>query len=197
MKRIAGIILVLALALTAPALMAQNTNTEERGEFGIYADYTRLHHLNNANYWGLGGQLAFNLSRYVQLEGNMAYDFERNFTTTTTTGGTTTFQRTGLRLLSGLFGPKIQTGVGPVKVYGVLKGGFLNFQVNNRPLASGFATQVGTVPGGDTNGVFYPGGGIEFFAGKIGIRAEIGDEMYWDNGVNHNLKFTVGPQIRW
>lgn len=44
---------------------------------------------------------------------------------------------------------------------------------------------------------FYPGGGIELFAKWIGIRAEVGDQMYWENGANHNLKFSVGPQFRW
>jgi hypothetical protein len=44
--------------------------------------------------------------------------------------------------------------------------------------------------------LFYPGGGIELFAGRFGIRAEAGDEMYFDRGANHNLKFTIGPQIR-
>ena len=46
------------------------------------------------------------------------------------------------------------------------------------------------------NGVFYPGGGIEFFLGPIGIRAEAGDEMYFDRGVNNNLRIAVGPTIR-
>jgi hypothetical protein len=48
----------------------------------------------------------------------------------------------------------------------------------------------------DLNGVFYPGGGIEAFAGILGIRAEAGDEMYFENGANHNLKVTVGPVLR-
>lgn len=193
MKRIAtGAIILLALALLAPAVFAQ----EEHGEFGIFADYTRLHHLNDANFWGIGGQVAFNLNRFVQLEGGMAYDFEQNFTTGVP-GVSGSFQRSGLRLLNGLFGPKFQTGVGPVKAFGVLKGGFLNFGVSNKGAVTGFTNQVGTVISGDTNGVFYPGGGVELFAHWIGIRAEVGDEMYFDRGANHNLKFTIGPQFRW
>jgi hypothetical protein len=48
----------------------------------------------------------------------------------------------------------------------------------------------------DLNGAFYAGAGIEAFAGILGVRAEAGDEMYFDNGANHNLKITAGPVIR-
>ena len=94
-------------------------------------------------------------------------------------------------------GQCVETAQGPVKLFAVLKGGFLNFSVTNRAVTAGnFATSVGTVPHGDTNGVFYPGGGVEFFAGRIGLRAEVGDMIYFDNGANHNLKFAVGPMFR-
>ena len=196
MKRIAGLILILALTLlVAPAVFAQQS--EEHGEIGVFADYTRLHHLNDSNFWGPGAQISFNIGKYAQLEGGMAYDLERTFKTSTTSGTTITTTQTGLRLLNGLFGPKIQTAWGPVKVFGVVKGGFLNFAVSNKGAATGFANQVGTVPHGDTNGVLYPGGGVEFFAKWFGVRAEVGDEIYFDNGANHNLKFQVGPVFRW
>ena len=192
MKRIAGI--VLALTLLAPAILAQ----EEHGEVGVFADYTRLHNLSNSNYWGVGGRAAFNLNKFVQLEGSMAYDFERNFTTINTNNGsgTTTFTRSGLRLLDGMFGPKIQTGIGPVKAFVTVKGGFLNFGVSHNGTVSGFTGAVSSVPNGNTNGVLYPGGGVEFFAHWFGIRAEAGDQIYFDNGANHNLKVTFGPQFR-
>jgi hypothetical protein len=193
MKRIVGImILALAVTLLAAPALAQ---TEERGEFEILADYTRLHHFNNANLWGPGGQISFNLGRFVQLEGSMAYDFARN-TICCSTDTATNFTNEWLRLLHGFFGPKFQTGVGPVKAFVVLKGGFLNFSVSNRGAGTGFTNAVGNVTSGDTNGVFYPGGGIEFFAHRIGIRAEVGDEMYFDNGANHNLKIQAGPVFR-
>jgi Outer membrane protein beta-barrel domain len=198
MKRIAGatlIILALALLL-APALLAQ----EEHGEFGVFADYYRFHNLANQNFWGVGGNLAFNLNKYVQVEGTMAYDFERNFTTNSTPlfGTSTNFQRTGFRILDGLFGPKIQTGVGPAKAFFTVKAGFNNFMLNNKGVASGFVNQVSNVPDGDTHFALYPGGGVEFFFGHVfGIRGEVGDEIYWQNGANHNLKIKIGPQFRW
>jgi hypothetical protein len=44
--------------------------------------------------------------------------------------------------------------------------------------------------------VLYPGGGVEFFLGPIGIRMEVGDEIYFNDGAHNNLRATFGPQIR-
>jgi len=44
--------------------------------------------------------------------------------------------------------------------------------------------------------VFYPAGGIEGFIGWFGVRFEAGDEMYFEDGANHNFRFTAGPQFR-
>lgn len=42
----------------------------------------------------------------------------------------------------------------------------------------------------------YPGGGIEGFAGPFGIRLEAGDEVYFNNGANNNLRLELGPVFR-
>lgn len=193
MKRILGLLGVLAVITLVPALYAQ----EEHGEVGVYADYTRLSPAGNTNFTGVGGRLGFNVNDHLQLEGDIGYDFARNFTTTTSNGLSTSFSNSSLRLLRGLFGPKIQTGVGPARLYLVVKGGFLNFGVSHRGAATGFANSFGGVLNGDTNGAFYPGVGAEFFIGHVfGLRAEAGDLMYFDNGANHNLNVTFGPTFR-
>jgi len=192
MKKIALALLAVLVLSAAPAMFAQ-----DHGEIGVYADYTRLHHLSGANFWGLGGRVGFNVHPLIQLEGEMSYDFERSFVNTTTNGGTVTVNSSNLRLLHAMFGPKIQTNTGPVRAFIVLKGGFLNFGVSNGNNTTGaFTDQFGNIVGGDTNGVFYPGGGVEFFAGPIGLRVEAGDLMYFDRGANHNLRLTFGPQFR-
>jgi hypothetical protein len=191
MKKIAFVVIAALFLMTVPALLAQ-----DHAEIGVFADYVRLHHANDANFWGLGARLGVNVHSHVQLEGDMAYDFERQFTTTSSTGGTTTFNRSGLRLWHGTFGPKIQTNVGPVRAFFVLKGGFLNFGTSGASATTGFTNQVGSFLTGDTNGVFYPGGGVEFFAGPIGLRIDAGDMMYFDRGANHNFSLTVGPTFR-
>lgn len=164
MKKVTFAVIAALFLMTVPSLFAQ-----DHAEVGVFADYVRLHNLDNANFWGLGGRVGFNVSSHIQLEGDMAYDFERQFTTTTSTGGTTTFsQSNGLRLLHGTFGPKIQTNVGPVRAFLVLKGGFLNFGVSGANAANGFTDQVGHVITGDTNGVFYPGAALSSSRGRSG-----------------------------
>ncbi len=195
MKRFAGAALIVLAMVTLVGLQAYAQN-EERGEFGVFADYTRLHNANNANFWGAGARVAFNLNRWAQLEAGMAYDFERNFTTATP-GITGTFTTSGLKIVDGLFGPKIQAPLGPVQIFGTLKGGFVNFSVSRGATTSAFTNAITSIPNGNTNGAFYPGGGIELFYHWIGVRAEAGDLMYFDHGANHNLKFTIGPQFRW
>lgn len=193
MKRFA-LLAAIAMALCVPAAFAQN-----HGEVGVFADYVRLHHANDANFVGLGGRVGFNVHNNVQLEAEMSYDFEKTFTNSFTDGaGSITTVRSGLTLLHGLFGPKIQTGGGPVRLFGTLKGGFLNFRATSTTSSIGgnFGNQIGGILGGDTNGVFYPGGGVEAYIGPIGLRAEVGDLMYFDNGANHNLRVTFGPSIR-
>ena len=195
MKRIAGLAIILAMVtLVAPALFAQ----EEHGEFSVFADYVRLRHAGNANYWGPGASIGFNLNNYVQLEAAMAYDPEKTFNQTITSGTgttlTTTTNQIGLRLWHGEFGPKFSTGFHGAKLYAVLKGGFLNFSVSNAGIGTGFGNAVGTFTTGNTNGVFYPGVGVEF-GKRFGIKAEVGDLMYFDNGPNHNLRISVGPKI--
>jgi len=197
MKRLAIFgVLVLGLAALGPAASAQNTSNDYRnhGNFGIYFDFTRLQHAS-ANMFGVGARLGINVHPHVVLEGEMAYDFERSQTATLTSGGITNTFRSNLRLIHGLFGPKIQS-TGPIRVFAVIKGGILNFGVGGAATAGTFANQFGTIRDGDTNGVVYPGGGIEFNAGWLGIRLEAGDEIYFDNGANHNFKFMGGPQIR-
>jgi hypothetical protein len=187
--------LALFLGVMAPAASAQSTDDKNHGEFGVYFDYFRLE-FAKLNLFGVGGRVGFNIRPAVAIEGEMAYDFERSTTQTITSGGITNTFRSNLRLIHGLAGPKIQTTKGPIRLFAVLKGGLLNFGVGGPVTAGSFAKQIGTIKDGDTNGVFYPGGGIEFNAGNFGIRLEAGDEIYWDNGPNHNFKFVGGPQIR-
>jgi hypothetical protein len=185
-------LVVLCCGIFVPSASAQDD--KNHGNFGIYADYTRLT-LAKANMFGLGGRVGFNVNPHVVMEGEMAWDFERSNTATITSGGITNTSRSDLRLLHGLFGPKFQT-TGPVRVFVLMKGGLLNFGVSGPATPGTFANQIGTIRDGDTNGVFCPGGGVEFNAGRLGIRVEAGDEIYFDNGANHNFRLTAGPQIR-
>ena len=72
----------------------------------------------------------------------------------------------------------------------------LNIVAATAPDSGNFA-QINNIVDGDTDGVFYPGGGVEFNAGWFGFRVEAGDEiMFLNNGTRNNFRATIGPQIR-
>ncbi len=196
MKRIAILVaLTLGLAVIAPAASAQSSDDKNHGNLGVYADFTRLQPAD-LNMFGVGARLGVNLRPHVVLEGEMAYDFERNKTQTITGGLTTTTVRSHLRLLHGLFGLKIQS-TGPVRIFALAKGGFVNFGVGGPVTAGTINNQINQIVDGDTNGVFYPGGGVEFNVGWLGFRVEAGDEiMFLNRGTSNNFRATAGPQIR-
>jgi hypothetical protein len=196
MKRLAIIsALALCIASFAPAASAQSGDTKNHGSLGVYADFTRLQPAN-LNMLGVGARLGINIRKHVVLEGEMAYDFERTKTQTVTVGNLTNTVRSNLRMLHALGGLKIQT-TGPVRIFAVLKGGIVNFGVGGPVTAGTINNQIGNIVDGNTNGVFYPGGGIEFNAGWLGLRAEAGDEiMFLNNGRTNNFRATFGPQIR-
>ncbi len=189
MKRVLSI--MICAALFAPALLAQ-----DHGEMGVFADYFRAQ-ATRQNLFGAGGRLSVNVHPNLALEAEGAYDFEQSQTQSANFAtGISSTARSSLRTTHGLFGPKFQLGKNfPLRAFITLKGGFLRFGTN-----TGAATfqngQFTNFNNTDLNGVFYPGGGIEGFFKFVGIRLDVGDEIYFDNGANHNLKITLGPHIR-
>ena len=188
--------LTLGFAALAPAAFAQSSGDDKNhGNLGIYFDFTRLQPAS-LNMFGVGGRLGFNVRKHIVLEGEMAYDFERSKTQTITAGVITTTVRSNLRMLHVLGGLKIQT-TGPIRFFGLAKGGIVNFGIGGPVTAGTINNQIGTIIDGDTNAVIYPGGGVEFNIGWLGFRVEAGDEiMFLSNGTQNNLRMTAGPQIR-
>jgi hypothetical protein len=182
----------------------RDNRTYNHVELGAYGEYIRIPTSSGgtANYLGLGGRVGINTAAHVALEAEMDYDFERNYTTTysTTTGGTVTTATvvSKVRPLMGLFGPKLQFGSsGPFRAFIEGKVGFVDItESNNAPSGSTFTTAVSGVGGAGTHLAAFPGGGIEFFAGPLGLRADAGDEIFINNGTTNNLRVTFGPAIR-
>ncbi|HET9741991.1 MAG TPA: hypothetical protein VFQ00_04515 [Terriglobales bacterium] len=180
----------LGVLCTAPAMLAQ-----DHGEVGIFGELFRAS-ASSLNLYGVGGRVGFNVHPNVAFEIGGAYDFAKSNTQSVTDiNGNTTVFRSDLKATHFLAGPKFQLGTNsPVRAFLFVKGGFVRFGITPGPVTFGnFPTQV---KGTDTNGVLYPGGGIEFFLGPFGIRADAGDEIYFDNGAQNNLKITFGPTIR-
>lgn len=190
MKRIILVTMFCALLAVTPALFAQD-NDYNHGEIGAFFDFNRLAH-TSANFYGAGGRVAFNIHPDIQLEAEGAYDWNRNVSSSiTNVGGGTSIETSRLRLAHGLFGPKFDFTHNAFRPFVTVKGGFLNFNVTNSINGT-----FNNIANGDTNGVFYPAGGVEGYIGWFGIRVEAGDEMYFDNGANHNFRFTAGPTFR-
>jgi hypothetical protein len=181
------------IALSAPALMAQSDHVE----VGVFADYFNLSRTSpHTNYAGLGARAGFNVNRNVQIEAEMSYDFERNFTSVFSDGINTQFVRSHTRVLHGLFGPKFQTGSGPFRAFATFKVGLVNFSTSNQNVPDGFVGGLGGVTSGDTRAAVYPGVGVEGFWGPFGLRIDGGDDIYFDHGARHNAKVTFGPVFR-
>ena len=191
MKRLAFLLLTAGLGI-APLAHAQN-----HAEVGAFVDYFRLGE-TGTNFVGLGGRAGFNVAQHIQIEAEMAYDFNRAFTEgfTDTTAGAITTQNSNIRVLHGLFGPKIQTS-GPVRVFVTVKGGFTNFRFDPTPPSfSTFTSSVNNLRSNNVDAALYPGGGVEAFLGPLGLRLEVGDEIIFVNGGHHNWKVSLGPQFR-
>jgi hypothetical protein len=126
----------------------------------------------------------------VQPEAESAYDFDQAFTQgfTNSSTGTVSVGRIDVRMLDGLFGPKLMTNRGPVRLFVTAKRGFTNFNISNSPATIGtVGNAFSNLRGSNVYGAFYPGGGVEAFWGPIGVRLDIGDEVYFNNGGHNNL----------
>jgi hypothetical protein len=187
------VLVVIVLLITPAAASAQN-----HGEIGVFGHFFRDSN-TDTNFGGLGGRVSFNASTHLQLEADISYDFEQVFTEgfTDPSSGAVSFQESPIRVLHGLFGPKVQTGGGPVRAFLTLKGGFIDFRFDPRPVTFGtFTSSVESLRLENTSGALYPGGGLEAYISIIGLRLDVGDEMYFRSGTHHNWRVTFGPHIR-
>lgn len=194
MKRLA--FLLFFTAWLVPFASAQET---EHVQVGVFADYFRLAQ-TDSNFAGLGARVGVIAFHNIKLEGEMSYDFNRAFTEsfTDSTTGAVIIRRSGLRTLHGEIGPKVNLGEHwHVHPFVTLKGGFVNFHVSNAPATIGtFFSSVDNLRRKNVDGVIYPGGGLEGHLGPLGIRFDIGDELYFNSGAHNNLRMSFGPYIR-
>ena len=188
------------------AAPGESNYTLNHAEIGAYADYFRFAPSSGSasNFVGVGGRAGFNVNPNIALEGEVNYDFARNFTSTSSvnngTTTTTTFVTSSVRPVTGLFGPKFQFGTsGNFRAFVTGKLGFIDFSTSNPNNVTGtqFSNAISGVGGSGTHLAFYPGGGFEGFWGPLGLRLEGGDEIYLTSaGTYNNLRVTLGPTIR-
>ena len=141
----------------------------------------------------MGGRATFNVRPKLAVEAQMSYDFERNYTYVFNDGLSSFATITTVQPLSALFGPKLQYGGnGPFRVFATAKAGFIDFTTGYSYPGSPAADSSRP----EKHVTVYPGGGVEMFAGRLGLRVEAGDEIYWNSGTHNNLNVDAGPVIR-
>ena len=192
MSRIA-LLLILCGIVAAPAVVAQD---QDPVVVGVYADYFRLSQ-TDSNFAGVGGRLGVGLGHHLSLEGEMSYDFNQVFTETFENGGTIIVNRSSHRLLHGLFGPKLALGHSNFHPFVTIKGGFVDAMFDAAPATLGtFVSNVQNLRDKNVMGSLYPGGGLEGHIGPIGLRLDVGDEIYFNGGTHNNFRAAFGPYIR-
>jgi hypothetical protein len=115
-----------------------------------------------------------NANRYLSFEAEVAYDFDQAFTEDFTNSGTGTVavNRSDVRIFHGLFGPVLSTGRGPIRAFVTVKGGGIDFNLDNAPATFGtFASSVSNIRASNVDALLYPGGGVEVHIGPLGLRS--------------------------
>lgn len=188
------IVIVCAIGSNPPPLFAQS-----RAEAGIFVDYLGISQTNTNNF-GVGGRFGYRVHRKVMIEGELAYDYGTNFHEAfrnITNGNITAIENTSIGVTHGLFGPTLQQDKGRFRPFVTMKGGFVDFRLSASLLAlNPVESAILGIRASRLNMAIYPGGGLEASLGPVGLRFELGDEIYFNNGSHNNLRFTFGPILR-
>ena len=187
-------LLVILLSCGSSCLLAQS-----RIETGVFIDYLSISQTSTDNF-GIGGRFGYRVHHNVMLEGELAYDYGINFDEAyrnISTGDIAAIERTSIGVTHGLFGPTLEPAKGSFRPFVTLKGGFVDFRFSTSLLPySNLASAILGIRTSRLNAAIYPGGGLEASLGPVGLRFELGDEIYFNNGGHNNLRITFGPIIR-
>ncbi|HZR58303.1 MAG TPA: hypothetical protein VFA74_15620 [Terriglobales bacterium] len=194
MRRMALLVLTLLTVGQSRSLFAQ-----KRVEVGAFVDYLNVSQTNTNNF-GLGGRVGYRVHHNVMIEGELAYDYGINFDEVyrnVVNGNITAIEHTSIGVTHGLFGPKLQSSGGGFRPFLTLKGGFVDFRLSPSLLPySDVVSAISGIRTSSLNAAIYPAGGVEASLGPVGLRLEVGDEIYFSNGAHNNLRITFGPIIR-
>ena len=187
-------LLVILLSCASSCLLAQS-----RVETGVFIDYLSISQTSTDNF-GIGGRFGYRVHHNVMLEGELAYDYGINFDEAyrnISNGDIAAIERTSIGVTHGLFGPTLEPAKGGFRPFVTLKGGFVDFRFSTSLLPySNLASAILGIRTSRLNAAIYPGGGLEASLGPVGLRFELGDEIYFNNGGHNNLRITFGPIIR-
>lgn len=172
---------------------------QKRVEVGVFIDYLSVSQTSTNNF-GLGGRFGYRVHRDVMLEGELAYDYGINFEEAyrnVTTGNIVAIERTSVGVTHGLVGLKLQPGGSGFRPFVTFKGGFTDFRLSPSLIpSSDVLSAVFGIRTSSLNGAIYPGLGVEASLGPVGLRFEVGDEIYFNNGPHNNFRMTFGPTLK-
>ena len=194
MRKFALIVMALMSCVKSSSLFAQ-----KRVEAGIFLDYLNVSQTNTNNF-GIGGRFGYRIHRNLMMEGELAYDYGINFEEAyrnVANGNITAVESASVGVTHGMFGPTLQLAKRGFRPFATLKGGFADFRLSPSLLPIG--NVVSTIFGIRTsslNVAIYPAGGGEASIGPVGLRLEVGDEIYFNHGAHNNLRITFGPILR-
>lgn len=194
MHKFVLVAITFCFCVSSSKLFAQN-----RAEAGIFLDYLGISQTSTDNF-GVGGRFGYRVHHNVMLEGELAYDYGINFDEVyrnISNGDIAAIGRTSIGVTHGLFGPALQPAKGSFRPFVTLKGGFIDFRLSPSllPLSTVTTTILG-IRTSSLNAAIYPGGGVEASLGPVGLRFELGDEIYFNRGAHNNLRITFGPIVR-
>jgi hypothetical protein len=194
MRRFSFIFLTLLIFGSSSPLLAQ-----KRVEIGAFLDYLSISQTSTDNV-GVGGRFGYRIHRTVMMEGELAYDYGLNFNEAfrnIVNGNIIAIGRTSIGVTHGLFGPKLQSSHGAFRPFITLKGGFVDFRLSPSLVPySNVISALTDIRTSNLNAAIYPAGGVEAILGPVGLRFELGDEIYFNNGGHNNLRITFGPTLR-
>jgi len=190
---------VLAIAILLLCGRWSRALAQENVEVGVFLDYVGISQTQTNNF-GLGGRLGFGVHHSVMAEGEFAYDYGVNFNEAyrnTESGDLTAIAHTSIGVTQVLFGPKFQPAHGHLRPFATLKGGLVDFRLSPSLIPSSSVTSaVLGIHDSTLNPALYPGGGGTATLGPLGLRLELGDVIYFNNGAHNNLRITFGPILR-
>ncbi len=186
--------LTLLLLLFSSAALAQS-----RMEAGIFLDSLDISQTSTNNI-GLGARFGYRVHSHVMLEGELAYDYGLNFDEAfrnVANGDIVAIEHTSVGVTQALIGPMLEPAHGHLRPFATVKAGFVDFRLSTSLLPySGLVSSVFGLRTSNLNAALYPAGGVEASLGPVGLRFEMGDEVYFNRGAHNNLRITFGPIVR-
>jgi hypothetical protein len=194
--------MVKVVLMVTAFLLCQNwglAHAQKRVEAGLFLDYLGVSQTQTDNF-GVGGRLGYRVHRNVMVEGELAYDYGVNFQelySNIANGNVAAIEQTSIGITQGLFGPKLQRPHGHLRPFVTLKGGFIDFRLSPSLIPnSGVVSTVLGIRTSNLNAALYPAGGAEATLGPLGLRLELGDLIYFNDGEHNNLRIAFGPILR-